>query len=322
MCALFSALLALLFAWPAAAGAPCVQGAMAPVDVVGHGPVANLADPLEARAPALYEEARAYTGAETCDPIRVHLVADIGAAQSLLPAWHLPPWAAGAARPSERLIVLTVHADGRRHERERVLLHELGHLAVATAAGGRPVPRWFDEGVARRLAGEDGQDDDRVLAEARLSGRLIPLEGLEASFPASKEAASVAYAVAGRALEILEAREGRGVVRRVLDEVERGVPFDEALFEVAGLWPWQLSGEVKRSVELWHAWLTLLKDVDLALGAGALLLIFGGLQARRRMRARMRAMDDDPAEKAAPFQVAIVRWTSTPAGGLSHNPRP
>src|SRR5690606_28262832 len=98
-------------------------------------------------------------------------------------------------------------------------LHELAHIAVAGAAGeGRgQVPRWFDEGVARRLAGEDGMDDDAVLAQAKLGGRVMLLEGLERSFPGSQASAAIAYAVSGRAIELLEAEHGKGVVRRILD---------------------------------------------------------------------------------------------------------
>src|SRR5690606_10989365 len=96
------------------------------------------------------------------------------------------------------------------HDRERVLLHELAHLAIADAAGGK-VPRWFDEGASRRIAGEDGLDDDYVLAQARVGERLIPLEGLGYSFPGGQQQASVAYAVSGRAIELLEAENPRVV---------------------------------------------------------------------------------------------------------------
>lgn len=292
-----------------ASATTCVAGSLAPVLVTGHGAVEHLADDLEARATGLYEVAATYTGASDCAPVEVHLTPDIQAASALLPAWHLPPWAAGAARPGERLVVLTVHSKGQRQDRERVLVHELSHVALAAAAGGAPVPRWFDEGVARRLAGEDVQDDDRVLAESRLSGQMLTLEGLEVAFPGSKSGAAVAYAVSGRAIELLEERYGPDIVRRLLAEVRAGAPFEEALHDLTGLWTWQLSGEVERSVALWHAWLTLIRDVDFAMAAGALLLVVGGLRARRRLRQRIDEMEDPGAPQGP--GVVVVRWTVT-----------
>jgi hypothetical protein len=288
----------------------CAAGQVAPVEVAGHGAVAHLAEELSERATDLYERSAAFTGARDCAPIEVHLVEDNEAARRLLPRWHLPPWAAGAARPDERTIVLTVHNDGVRQQRERVFLHELAHLATASAAGDARVPRWFDEGVARRLAGEDGMDDDEILARARLGERLLLLEGLEVSFPAGKAQAAIAYAVAGRGIEILESEHGSGVVRRILARVRAGELFDDALEAEAGLRTWQLTGRVERSVALWHAWMTVLKDIDIGLALGAFVLIYGGFTARRRIRKRIAEMPDphDPP-KNAPFEVHWARWT-------------
>ena len=287
--------------------ADCAAGRMAAVQVLGHGRVRDLAAGLRAKSSGLYEKAAAWVGATDCAPIEVHLVADRHAARVELPAWHLPPWAAGAAMPKARAIVLMVHADGRRHDRERVLLHEMGHLATAAAAGNQKVPRWFDEGVARRLAGEDTQDDDRVLAEARLSSTLIPLEGLDVAFPGDAGAAAIAYAVAGRALELLEERHGDDIVRRLLARLRNGAPFDTALHEETGLWTYQLSGEVERSVAKWHAWFTLMHGLDFGMGFGGLLLVWGGLSARRRQRKRLADMPDEPFWDV---EASVVRWTT------------
>lgn len=284
----------------------CVAGQMAPVRVRGHGRVIELAAELQTKSSGLYEKAAAWVGATDCAPIEVHLVVDRHAAKVELPAWHLPPWAAGAAMPHARSIVLMVHTEGRRHDRERVLLHEMGHLATAAAAGGHQVPRWFDEGVARRLAGEDTQDDDRVLAVARLGSTMIPLEGLDVAFPGDAGAAAIAYAVAGRALELLEDRYGGDIVRRVLVHIRDGADFENALHAETGLWTYQLSGEVERSVAKWHAWFTLMHGLDFGMGFGGFLLIWAGVRARRRLRQRLADMPDEPLWD---IDASVVRWT-------------
>lgn len=290
----------------AGARSACATGQMATVTVRGHGAARALAADLQTKSAGMYEKAAAFVGASDCAHIDVDLVSDRHAARVALPAWHLPPWAAGAALPHARHIVLMVHADGHRHDRERVLLHEMSHLATASAAHNQSIPRWFDEGLARRLAGEDTQDDDRVLAQARLTSSLIPLEGLDVAFPGNAEAAAVAYAVSGRALEILQERFGANVMRRLLWRVRHGAEFDTALHDETGLWTYQLSGEVERSIAKWHAWFTLLHGVDFGMGFGSLLLMWGGLLARRRMRRRLAEMPD---EAVGDLDVAVVRWT-------------
>lgn len=309
---LAAGLLALTLAASAPSPEACVAGAVVPVAVEGHGVVAHLAPELQRIAAGLYEKAASHTGAQDCGPIRVHLVEDNAAARRLLPAWHLPPWAAGAARPSERTIVLTVHNEGRRQDRERVFLHELAHLALAGAAGEhrREIPRWFDEGVARRLAGEDGMDDDAVLAQAKLGGRILLLEGLERSFPGAQASAAIAYAVSGRAIELLEAEHGKDVVRRILSRVAEGEAFEDALLTEAGVRTWQLSGMVERSVATWHAWMTVLKDVDLFFGLASLLVFYGGWRARRRVRERIARMPDYGGPEHDMPELGLVRWTT------------
>jgi hypothetical protein len=294
-----------LFAAPASAQ-PCEPA----IKVDGHGEVAHLAAELDEVSRGLYDRAQRATGSTSCAPIAVHLVQDNAAARSLLPAWHLPPWAAGAARPDQRTIVLTVHNEGLQHDRERVLLHELAHLAITDAAGER-VPRWFDEGVARRIAGEDGQDDDRVLAEAKVGHRLLPLEGLKYSFPAGKNGAAVAYAVAGRGIELLEAEDPQ-VVRALLGAVRGGAEFEDALLEVTGRRTWKLSDQVHESVAVWHAWMTVLREVDIFMGLGGVVALFGGIAALRRRRRKFDDMADDaPLPLVAASQgIRVARWSS------------
>lgn len=295
---------------------PCALGERVRVRVDAPPALAGLAAELAAVGTKQYPDIARYVGAQDCAPIQVTLHGDLPTALAAQPAWHLPPWAAGAARPGSREILLTVHARGQRHDLLRLLRHELAHVALGAATGGHALPRWFEEGVSRRAAGEDDQRDDHVLAEARLAGRLQTLEGLQVAFPGSAEAAAVAYAVSGRALELLEAEQGPVVVSRIGDGVRRGVPFDDMLHEVSGRRTWQLSGDVERSVETWHAWLTLTREVDWGMALGAGLLCLAGWRVRSRSRRRLAAWqaEDEAAAAIEAAQAAWVRWTAR-AGG-------
>lgn len=302
-----------LAAEPTAAG-PCRP----PVHVVGHGVPAEVVTELSAQAPALFERVAARLDLGSCAAVQVELLPAIEGADRLEPPWRLPAWAAGAAVPAERRIVVAVTAQGQRQERERVLLHELAHVGVREAAGDAFVPRWLDEGFARVVAGEHSTGDLDVLARARVADRLVPLAALTDGFPRRADLAALAYAEAGRAVSLVEA-ERDGAVSLILARMRTGASVDDALAEVTGRRAWQLDVDVERSIPLWRAWAVVGLETDLALALGGLVCAWAGLRARRRLRARMVALDDAEVLAALlplrlpPRDVVLTRWT-VPAG--------
>lgn len=276
------------------------------ITVTGHGSAAALADELAAAAPAHWATVRARLGLTGCAPVDVQLLPAIEGARDLEPPWQLPHWAAGAADPLSRRVVVAVTASRKRQDRGRVLLHELAHLGAREAAGGRPLPRWLDEGAARVIAGEHSSEDLSVLARARVGDSLIPLAALAEGFPHDQAHAALAYAEAGRAVSLLEGRRPDALAS-VLAAIAGGADVDHALWSVTGLWVWQLDGEVERSIPSWRAWAVVGREIDVALALAALVTAWAGLRARRQVRARLAAMPLEPA--IAPQGMALVRWT-------------
>jgi hypothetical protein len=276
-----------------------VEGAGVPPDVL-----AGFAD--DARG--LVDELRPRLGDEDCRPIVITLVSSMGDAPSLDPPWHLPAWAAGAARPAERRIVVGVTSEGRLQDRHRTLRHELVHVLAHSAAGGASLPRWLDEGLARVLAGEHGIDDLRVLAQARLGDRFLPLTALVDGFPAASADAALAYAEAGRAVSLLLDRDEDDVAR-LLALVRAGHDIDDALRQATGRATWQVDLDMRRSIGLWAALATVGLETDLAMAACGVAVGVFGVRARRRQRARLLAMDDDDPRPLPPPVATVTRWT-------------
>src|SRR5690606_2718517 len=56
-----------------------------------------------------------------------------------------PPYASGVAYPRRGLVLLTLTAPEtwQRPDVDRVLVHELSHVALHRAVNGHPIPRWF-----------------------------------------------------------------------------------------------------------------------------------------------------------------------------------
>ncbi|HEY4220197.1 MAG TPA: hypothetical protein VGO62_02625 [Myxococcota bacterium] len=282
-----------------AVSSPCT----APVIVTGHGVPVSVVEDLQSAAPALEAHVHDALALGSCAPIRVELLPAIENADALQPPWQLPEWAAGAAVPEERRIVVAITARKEHQDRERILLHELAHVGVREAAAGKPVPRWLDEGVARTIAGEAGASDDMdALARARIGDRLFPLAALVDGFPARGDLAALAYAESGRAAAAIGP-----AVPAVLHELGRGLAIDDALLAASGQRSWQLDVAVEKSIPLASAWSLVGLDSELAYALAGLGFAWAGIRARRRIRERLRAYPDD-AHPLFP-DVHLLRWT-------------
>src|SRR5512133_114254 len=85
-------------------------------------------------------------------------------------AQRTPSWISGYAVPEESFIVVFPQRavqypiDGM----EELLRHEVAHVLLARAAGGKEVPRWFNEGVAT-VAGGTWSISDRSMVTMTLA---------------------------------------------------------------------------------------------------------------------------------------------------------
>lgn len=154
---------------------------------------------------------------------------------------HTPDWADGTAWPDRGQIFL--HAPSSRRgdaaPLEQVLDHELVHVLVGRAFGGRPVPRWLQEGLAQYYAGELGPRTAEVLTRAAGTGALLPLRRIAAGFPADALGAQLAYAQTADFVAFLAQRAGGGpegdaALRKLLAAGQRGALLSDAVVAATG----------------------------------------------------------------------------------------
>ncbi|HWP35160.1 MAG TPA: peptidase MA family metallohydrolase, partial [Thermodesulfobacteriota bacterium] len=114
----------------------------------------------------------------------------------------------------------------------RVVRHEYAHALVHELSGGR-APVWLNEGVAMLSEGPvDRQLLDAFRAYVRRGGRVASLRQLEGTFARLGPAeARLAYAHALAATEQLAAAHGLHAVRRLLERLGEGRPFEDAFRE-------------------------------------------------------------------------------------------
>ena len=144
----------------------------------------------------------------------------------------------GVAYPDRNQIVIDCsEADLYGNNSFKVTLkHEMIHVAFGrlTARTGHRVPLWFNEGVACRAMGRLTLGDPKLLVRAANTDSLLPLAELVHSFPRTKLARELAYQQGESTVRFLLDEYGADSIRRIVDKMDRGFTFDEALAEVAG----------------------------------------------------------------------------------------
>jgi hypothetical protein len=226
-------------------------------------------------------------------PIRVIL-----APEGSEPARIAPPWVSGYAWSERGIVVLLpqrvpTYPDSSL---EDLLGHEVAHVLVARAAGGRPMPRWFHEGVAMIAGLTWGLDDRTRLTYSLVMDQEIPLAGLNDLFAGGRGAAHRAYAVSGAFVRDLLDRHGQDSVGRILDGVAAGLPFEEAFRRATGVTLAVAESSFWRRQSFWYRWVPLLTS-SVTLWLGITLLALYAIKRRRERDAALRRIWDEEEER-------------------------
>jgi hypothetical protein len=191
-------------------------------------------------------------------PIRIQLVKEGSPEARRAPSWSVA-YAFGAAgnvvlMPSR----IPAYPD---HHLLGVLRHEVAHVLISRAAGRRPIPRWFNEGLAMVLAREWNLEDRSRLMIVNLRRGVIDLETLERSFQGGRHSAASAYALSGAFVRYVQAEHGERAAARILHRVARGEPFKEAFASALGLPLEKAIYEYSHHLNVWHKWVPILSSM-------------------------------------------------------------
>lgn len=152
------------------------------------------------------------------------------------PARDVPAWISGYTDGVSGIVVLLpARTPGYPDDGlAEVLDHEITHVLVARATGGRTVPRWFDEGLALVSERSFGLRDRGVLSLPLLLTKRVSLNGLNDLFHGSGTDARKAYALSLAVVSDLLERHGRGLPRAIFRRMRAGDSFAEAFRDVTG----------------------------------------------------------------------------------------
>ena len=200
-----------------------------------------------------------------------------------------PPWISGFADAGRNLVVL-FPSRARFYPSdslETLVHHEVAHILFSRAAQGRPVPRWFNEGLALAAERPVGLGDRSRLAWTLVRHGGASLAELERLFGEGRAANQRAYAVASALVRDLLRAHGEASAGRVLSLVGQGRPFDQA-FETATGEP--LLAAVDRfwsRQRLWRRWIPFLSGPAFLWMVITLLALYA-IRAHRLRRAEQR----------------------------------
>jgi hypothetical protein len=267
---------------------------------------------LEAIEPARFAGAMRLAGLdEPGPPIRVVVASE----RSRL-ARHVPRWVAGYASGADGPVVVFPARAGTYpwDSLEELLQHEVAHVLIDRAAGGRPVPRWLHEGIAMTAGDAWGLEDRGRFALDVARGGEVPLARLDRLFRGNDAAVRRAYAVAGGFVNHLLRRHGPGVTGEILAGIAAGRTAEDAFAAATGEPLYAAEERFWRRQTLWHRWLPLLTS-STALWLGVTLLALWAFRRRRRRDAELMARwerEDEAMARAAERRAAEAREAEGP----------
>ncbi len=109
----------------------------------------------------------------------------------------------------------------------RIIVHEYTHYVVANIAGDS-LPRWLNEGLAVYLA---LQINENTITNAKISGKLIPIEDLDSSWSKNP---GLAYSESGSFVRFLVENYGWDTIKEMLLELKHGEDINRVLMDTTG----------------------------------------------------------------------------------------
>jgi hypothetical protein len=200
-----------------------------------------------------------------------------------MPAW-VSGYTDGATSDVGSVVVLLAertpsYPDGGLEE---VLAHEVAHVLIHRASGGRHVPRWFDEGLAMLAARSWRLRDETELALGVLSGPRVPLWKLDDLFQGDRQEVEHGYALSGTLVQDLLDRYGPAVPRIVLARLARGDTLDEAMRSATGATLLDIGEAFYARQASLKRWIPILTSTAALWFGISLLAIVAGIRKRRR----------------------------------------
>lgn len=146
----------------------------------------------------------------------------------------LPAWSGGGATQYHRQLRSRAIVSYRQ-ERDflrKILPHEISHLILADFFGSKPVPLWFNEGVAQLQEFGKVEEARQLIGKVARLGYVIPLEALlqmDVRYQDNQGVVLVFYAQSVSVVDFLIRQYGNRRFQHLCRLMREGRPFERAL---------------------------------------------------------------------------------------------
>lgn len=164
---------------------------------------------LRAALPRAWRVVADDLGLDELPPLHIRLALNPDHLRQLSPRRaRAPEFAVGVAYPRAGIILVSLSAEAPATslDPEKVLIHELSHIALRIAVDGRPLPRWFVEGLAIQHADENHLRRITTLFAAAARGEPLDLASINRGFSARSHQVNEAYAASADLVRYLRAQ--------------------------------------------------------------------------------------------------------------------
>ena len=249
-----------------------------------------------------FEESRQASTRYLCDlyaipdqycnqPVYITVAPDAG---RIPPEWAgFPSYAAAEARPSQSSILIVLSRCGSYPfgDVDQTLRHELSHVLLYRALGFHP-PRWLDEGLAMRAAGEWGWQDRFFAAMAlpAVARGDWKLSRVERDFSGGESSVRRSYALAkGFVLDTFKSNED---VTSFIIDARRYRSVDRAFMIRFGVTPERAFRSWAINLPWWGEWIYWFTSMNTLWIVITLLFLLAFVAAIRRKRKKYLALPD------------------------------
>ncbi len=186
-----------------------------------------------------------------------------------------------------------------------LLRHEIAHILIHRASGGRPVPRWFHEGLAMTAGGSWDLEDRTRLTLGMMNLDDLDLATVERGFAGSEFQVHRSYAISTAFTRHILNELGADAPKRILEKVAEGLPFDEAFLDATGRALPLVERDFWRSTKIWNRWIPFVTS-SITLWTAITLLALWAIRRRRRRDARIRELWELEEQRIALYDSSVV----------------
>ncbi|MEE9208607.1 MAG: peptidase MA family metallohydrolase [Gemmatimonadota bacterium] len=222
------------------------------------------------------------------DTIEIWLSSDL-ASLNVAELSRAESWVAGTAHPPSQRIALRVEPGSPNPGLLGTMRHEVAHLAVHRATGGR-VPVWLSEGYAQLASGQWNISEAWRLRLVILRNSESPFREKGLRFRGRGADAQLGYLLSYTAVDQLYSLGGEAGLASLFRALKQGQPFDSALRTVYGLTEAQFEQRWRKTVLDRYGWLYVFSRAALFWLAISLLLFLLLGRRVRSDRDRLNAM--------------------------------